>query len=424
VGKKTSLPSLEIMTRAEKLVRTVAVLVVISTFTGYAFLSFPADKNKGRVLDFSEFYAAGRMVRDGLGHRLYDLQLQAEYQWRDAAIHAFYLRPPFEALLFVPLSHLSYRTAYYAWVLISLLLLACSVLLIEREAHASRVVMQYTRGIPVDSGLILVLFLTFGPTMNCFLIGQDTMLLLLIYTLSFVLMKKGTDTAAGCVLALGLFKFHLVIPFVIVFLIRRRWRFLEGFALVGAVLVALSVGIGGLNVVRSYARVFFDPIYQQILGGFQTQYAANIRGFTYLIGSAWLPGYVIVIVIAAISGATLWITATLWSDDALEYSFAAAVIASLMTGIHLFFYDLSLLLLPAAIICGQLTRERRLLSNRTLSVTLIVLFVPPVHRLLIIHAVYALMFIPVLGLFLVTSNILSTHRGVQAKALSFHCDEK
>jgi Glycosyltransferase family 87 len=405
------------MTRAEKFVRTAAVVVVVSTFVGYAFISFPADKNStGKVLDFSEFYAAGRMVRDGLGHRLYDLRLQAQYQWRDAAIHAFYLRPPFEALLFVPLSYLSYRAAYCAWLLVSLLLLACSVLLIEGEVHVSRAVTQYTRGIPVDSGLILVLFLTFGPTMNCFLIGQDTMLLLLIYTLVFVLLKKGNEAAAGCVLALGLFKFHLVIPCAVVFLIRLRWKFLKGFALVGAALVALSVGIGGLNVFRSYARVFFDPTYQQIVGGFQTQYAANIRGFTYLVCGALFPGYVLGIIIAALSGIALWVTATRWSDDALEYSFAATVIVALITGIHMFFYDLSLLLLPAAIICGQLAREGKLLSHRALSVILIILFVPPFHRLLIIHAVYALMFIPVLGLFLVTINTLSTHRDVQAKA--------
>ena len=388
--------------------------VIISVFIGFVLLSFPVDKYRtGKVLDFSEFYAAGTMLRDGLGHRLYDLRLQAEYQWRDAAIHAFYLRPPFEALLFVPFSYLTYRAAYSVWVLISLLLLAASAILIERETHVSRALVQYTRGIPVDTGLILVLCLTFGPTMNCFLIGQDTMLLLLIYTLSFILLKSGNPFAAGCVLALGLFKYHLVIPFAIVFLIRRQWAFLKGFALVGAILVAVSVAIGGFGVFNSYPRVFFNPTYQEVIGGFQTQYAANIRGFTYLICGPLLPRYLILIIVAALSGVTLWVTARRWSDDAVEYSFAAGIIASLLTGIHLFFYDLSLLLLPVAIICAQLAREGKLLRNHALSVTLIILFVPPFHRLLIVHAVYALMFIPVFALFLITLNLLSNHCTVQ-----------
>ena len=404
------------MTRAEKFLRVSSVVVIISVFIGFVILSFPADKyRQGRVLDFSEFYAAGRMVRDGLGHRLYDLRLQAEYQWRDAAIHAFYLRPPFEALLFVPFSYLSYRAAYSVWVLISLLLLASFAILMERELHVSRALMQYTRGIPVDTGLILVLFLTFGPTMNCFLIGQDTMLLLVIYTLSFRLLRDGNQFAAGCVLALGLFKFHLVIPFAIVFLIRRQWAFLKGFTLVGAILVAVSVAVSGFGVFTSYPRVFFNPTYQEVIGGFQTQYAANIRGFTYLVGGGLLPRYLTVMIVAALSGITLWVTAKRWRDDALEYSFAAAVIASLMTGIHLFFYDLSLLLLPVAIICAQLAREGKLLRNRALAFTLIVLFVPPFHRLLIVHAIYALMFIPVLGLFLITLNLLSNHRTVETQ---------
>ena len=396
------------MTRAEKFLRVSSVVVIISVFIGFVILSFPADKYRpGRVLDFSEFYAAGRMVRDGMGHRLYDLRLQAEYQWRDAAIHAFYLRPPFEALLFVPFSYLSYRAAYSVWVLISLLLLASFAILMERELHVSRALMQYTRGIPVDTGLILVLFLTFGPTMNCFLIGQDTMLLLVIYTLSFLLLRDGNYFAAGCVLALDLFKYHLVIPFAIVFLIRRQWAFLKGFTLVGAILVAVSVAVSGFGVFHSYPRVFFNPTYQEVIGGFQTQYAANIRGFTYLVGGGLLPRYLILTIVATLSGITLWVTAKRWRDDALEYSFAAAVIASLMTGIHLFFYDLSLLLLPVAIICAQLAREGKLLRNRALPFALIILFVPPFHRLLIVHAIYALMFIPVLGLFLITLNLLS-----------------
>ncbi|MGA9392122.1 MAG: glycosyltransferase family 87 protein [Candidatus Sulfotelmatobacter sp.] len=402
------------MTRAQKSLRACTAGVIISVFIGFVLLSFPVDKYRtGRVLDFSEFYAAGTMVRDGLGHRLYDLRLQAQYQWRDAAIHAFYLRPPFEALLFVPFSYLTYRAAYSVWVLISLVFLASSAILIERQVHVSRALTQYTRGIPVDTGLILVLFLTFGPTMNCFLIGQDTMLLLLIYTLSFILLKNGNPFAAGCVLALGLFKYHLVIPFVIVFLIRRQWVFLKGFTLVGAILVAVSVAIGGFGVFNSYPQVFFNSTYQEVIGGFQPQYAANIRGFTYLICGAFLPGYLILIIVAALSGVMLWAAAKRWSDDALEYSFAAGVIASLATGIHLFFYDLSLLLLPIAIICAQLAREGKLLRNHALSVTLIILFVPPFHRLLIVHAIYALMFIPAFTLFLITLNLLSNHCTVQ-----------
>src|SRR6476646_2349133 len=99
------------------------------------------------------------MVREGMGSRLYDLGLQAQKQSLVAPIHAFYLRPPFEAILFVPLTFLEYRTAYAVWVLVSVGLLAGACFLIVRSTGVAEAVSQYTRGIVADSGLLLVIFL-------------------------------------------------------------------------------------------------------------------------------------------------------------------------------------------------------------------------------------------------------------------------
>jgi len=87
----------------ERLIRCTAVLLIVFLGIGYALFSFPANKqDTSRLLDFSEFYAAGQIVRQGLGNRLYDLRVQAEFQLQVAPVHAFYLRPPFEALLLFP----------------------------------------------------------------------------------------------------------------------------------------------------------------------------------------------------------------------------------------------------------------------------------------------------------------------------------
>jgi hypothetical protein len=396
----------------DRAVRWLAVVLVVCAFIGFVLLSFPASKeDTTKLLDFSEFYVAGQIVRQGLGNRLYDFKLQAELQLQVAPVHAFYLRPPFEAILFVPLTYLNYRAAYTTWVMLSLGLLVGASYLIESHSRVSQAITQYARGIPADFGLVLVIFLTFLPTMECFLIGQDSMLMLVVYTLVFVSLKSKRDFVAGCVLACGLFKFHLVIPFAVVFLLRRQWTFLRGFAAVGIVLMVLSIAVSGPNMVTAYPRMFFDSAYRQLMG-FQPEYAANLRGLVYLLVGRRIPAVVSGIVVAIFSGLLLWTTARNWNDERFGFCFAAALVAALLTGYHLFVYDLTLLLLPIAIVCGELARGTRLLSNTILNLVLVLFFVPTIHRELILHHIYALMCIPLIVLYVVVMRIVANSGGL------------
>jgi hypothetical protein len=395
-------------TSTERVVRITAVSLIIFLGMGYALLTFPTNKDDtSKLVDFSEFYAAGQMVRQGLGHSLYDLMLQAEFQLRVAPAHAFYLRPPFEALLFVPLTWLSYRGAYAVWTLLSLAILAGAARLIQSNTHVLEAMLQYTRGIPVDFGLLLVLFLTFEPTMDCFLIGQDSVLVLMVYTLVFFALKRGREIEAGGLLACGLFKFHLVLPFAIIFALRRRGSFLLGFAAVALVLVAVSVSVSGPAVLAVYPAMFLNTKYRMLMG-FQPEYAANIRGLVYVMTRARLP-VVSGVLVGLASAFLLWVTARIWNDNEFELCFSAAVIAALLTGYHSFVYDLSLLLLPVAIVCGELAKRKTLLSNRTLNATLILLFVPFVHRVLIGYHVYALMCVVLVALYVNVASIVTRH---------------
>jgi phosphatidylserine synthase len=338
------------------------------------------------------------MVRHGLGSRLYDLRVQAEFQLQVAPVHAFYLRPPFEALLFVPFTFLSYRAAYTAWLLLSLAVLAGVARLIQSNTNVMDALLQYTRGIPVDFGLLLIVFLTFEPVMDCFLIGQDSVLMLMVYTLVFLALKREREFEAGGLLACGLFKFHLVLPFAIIFALRRRGSFLLGFAGIALLLVAISVLACGPGVLAAYPKMFLNS-QNRALMGFQPEYASNLRGFVYLITPANMPAAIAGAVVAALSAFLLWLTAHLWNDSKFDLSFSAAVIAALLTGYHSFVYDLSLLLLPVAIVCGELAKRKALLGNLVLNSTLVVLFVQPIHHVLITRRIYALMCVPVVALF-------------------------
>jgi hypothetical protein len=103
----------------------------------------------------------------------------------------------------------------------------------------------------------------------------------------------------------------------------------------------------------------------------------------------------------------LWVTARIWKDNEFDLCFSAAVIATLLTGYHAFVYDLSLLLLPVAIVCGELAKRKILLSNLTLSSTLVVLFAQPIHYVLMTHHIYALMCLPAVVLFVSVVRIVA-----------------
>ena len=377
-------------------IRLLIVILVMSLVVDFAMLNFSAHKD---MLDFSQFYCAGQIVRQGLGRSLYDLRTQWECQSRVASVHTFYNHPPFEALLFLPFTSFSYRTAYALWTIMSLALLVSAALLIETQTKVGLAISQYTR-IRADFGLVLMIFLTFAPATTCLLIGQDSMLVIFIYTLAFILLKRGAEFQAGCVLACGLFKFQFIVPFVVIVLLRRRWSAVGGFAVIAAFLVVVSTGVSGLQAITGYPRfLFFDTAYREV-SFFQPQFTANIRGFLYLFAGRRLPGSAFVVLVAAFSALALWLAAKNWRDEQFGLSFSAAVIATLLASYHLYNYDLTLLLLPIAIVCGELAQGGRLLSGPVpLTGALVVLFIPPLHSMLVQRSAYALMSIPVLVLF-------------------------
>ena len=374
--------------------------LVFAIIFGAAVFSSPAEKSED-VRDFSEFYCAAQMVAAGLGQSLYDIGLQAEFISRVAAVHTFYNHPPFETLIFVPFTFFNYQLAYALWTLFSIGLMVIAAWLIESRSKVSLALFHYTR-IPADLGLVLVIFLTFAPATTSLLTGQDSMLMLLIYTLVFVLLKRKAPFTGGCVLALGLFKFQLILPFALVLLARRKWSFLTGFTIAGGALVLLSTAVSGFQVLGTYPKfLLFDKTYQRF-AGFQPEFMPNVRGIISLLFGRWMASSLVVLVVAALSLLILGLAARRWRDDQFDLSFSSAVLATLLTSYHLYNYDVTLLLLPMAVSCGELARQKRLLmSPRLLAVAMIVVLIPPLHRVLIQYSIYALIFVPLSVLLLI-----------------------
>jgi hypothetical protein len=393
--------------KREKFIRAFAVLAVLGMVAGMAIVHFPTNKSDvASAIDFSEFYCAAQIVRQGLGHDLYNAVTQAAFEYKVAALHVFFNHPPFETLVYLPFTYFSYRTAYILWVLVSLGLLAASTRLICKHTAVVQAVSQYVR-MPADFGLVLALFATFSPVTTCLMLGQNSVLTFLIYTLVFVFLTRGSQFAAGCMLACGLYKFQLILPFLLILVLRRKWPAIKGFVLIASFLLLASVAISGVHVLVAYPYfLFFDPVFRKF-AGFAPQFMPNLNGLVYLGAHTLNSKFVFAGTLTVCTVATLVLTAKHWSDQYLNLSFAASLLGTMLCSYHLYNYDLTLLLLPIAIVGGELAVRGQLLGSRMFTFLLIVLFIPPLHFSLALHETYGLMAVPILLLWVNSVELLA-----------------
>jgi hypothetical protein len=210
------------------------------------------------------------------------------------------------------------------------------------------------------------LFLTlaafaFVPITRAILQGQDSLLLLLLLVTAFCALEKGNDPAAGAALAAGLFKFHLVLPLVLLLVLSRqfraseqsqvrniRWRILIGFVPVAALLGAISVLMVGWTGAKSYVT-FVLHVESAGAGGALVANMPNLRGIiTTLAG----PSHDALIPPITIAGSAIVLVLAAWRirmQSSTRCVFALATAIAILVSYHTLTYDLSLLL-PAVLI--------------------------------------------------------------------------
>ena len=378
-----------------------------------ALVAFAATRSLSSLqgTDFPDFYCAARLLAAGHGHQLYDPGLQRQYQARyTGRVGTLYIHPPFEAVLYLAIAWLPLHYACLLWSLLNLVFLGIAGRRLAREM------------LPWDWRLLLAASLTFAPTLLCFLQGQDSLLLLLLIVLAFTALRSGRGFAAGCWLGLGLFKFQLALPLALVLVVTQtrnvRTGLLKGFGLVALALAGLSATISGWSVFLIYPK-FLLHLKAQPFAGVVPQAMANFRGLTYLlVRSEQSPGAVIALLIPC--AAALTMTLKGWKEtgrnqagsnnnkinnkkEGFDLAFANTVLFALLVSYHLNPHDLSLLLLPIALLLhSEFTQAPgiRSFANWMTLGLLGILFLPPLHLWTLRTGVYALVSIPLLALFL------------------------
>jgi hypothetical protein len=301
----------------------ICVLVVIICYRGF----------DPKLTDFRMFYAAAEMIRYGAAHKLYDLAEQHAFQARFAGkIGLIFDYPAATALLYVPGARFSMQVAYLVWTIMSVVALLSSSFLINAALGLFR-----------HPTILFVISLLFIPVWLNFMQGQIVLILVFAYSLSLYLLVKGREFEAGCALALGLVKFHLVLPFIFVLLLRKRWRSIVGFT-------GCSVGFAVLCIVTAGWRSLLD--YAGLLlklpslpnTGMHLNAMANLHGLFVGLFHREPP----IIGAVVVSVALLIWSRTFWAD--VELGFATTMVVTVLVSYHLNPHDLCLLLIPIAVL--------------------------------------------------------------------------
>jgi hypothetical protein len=312
------------------------------------------NPNHPGTQDFSIFYTGSRIVMSGLSSHLYDLSVQAHYQTPPYQSQPLpFDHPAYELILFMPLALLSFTSAFWSWITLNIVLVAL----------AAKLLSAHLPNFPPPTALWVFAAATASfPLIWSLCQGQDSILLLIVFVFVFINLKAKRDLIAGVVLAAGLFKFTLVIPFVFAFLFMRRWRFLAGFLAGSALTVGISVWITGIAGARQYIELLSLLSGHPAVGYINLFLMPNVRGFLLTMVTGHGMRRQDFEIFAGIMSVLLLIVPLLTSSSAkqlerLDFWFALNMTVAVLVSPHLYWHDLTILLLPLLLAANALAKS-------------------------------------------------------------------
>ncbi len=357
--------------------------------------------------DFRQLYTAGYIVRSGHAGELYAYDAQKAFQ--DTLISREQIALPFnhlayEALLFVPFSLLSWRKAYFAFLALQLALLAMSFRLLRPGMDNLAKVYRW---------LPPAMFWVFLPVAATLMQGQDSIVLLTLLSGAAASLDRGREFTAGVLVGLGLFKFQIVIPIGLLFLVWRRWHFTAGFACSAATVGTISLRLVGLAQAKVYVQslvsmsVGLASRLDQFRYGISPIAMPNLRGLIFgLANTRFSPLWLQAATIAASVFLFLWVAVSGPKKQRGVDALLVAITTSAVVSYHFLFHDMSILLIPVAVTLNQFiaaeAKEDR--DGRLLARVSALMFVAPICESFIPFHFY-LVSLPLLALlFLLTQH--------------------
>jgi len=294
--------------------------------------------------DFFSFYSGARLYVLKGGSAVYDLALQKQFELQvvhqapDRFVVLPYFHPPYYTLLIAPLAFLDYRAAYYAMAAVNVVLVAALVVLLVRGSERIR-----GRAALVAAALISGFFPLFVTVLQ----GQSDLVVLVPLAAAYTAWTRGRLGWAGIFSGLALAKPQLLLLVPVLFVARRAWRALAGFAAVIAALGVVSIAGFGFGPVLAYV----NAVGRWAIGGslptsgqivYTDTAVYSLRNVLEAVPGGG-KGVALAVLILLLALVALSLS---WRPDKPRLDFALAIAASLVLSPHQNIHDLALLVIP------------------------------------------------------------------------------
>jgi len=165
-----------------------------------------------------------------------------------------YIYPPIVAQVFLPLTHLDYKTFSAVILLGNVILSFAVVALIYFLLNLS----SRTTWLPLFYLFALLLFNV--PLMRNLRVGQLNLVIFALILLSLYLDKKNRMFPASFFLMIAVFIKIFPALFILFYVLQKRWKYLWYSVISGAVLFSISVLVSGLSYWAGFVKLLFNSM--------------------------------------------------------------------------------------------------------------------------------------------------------------------
>ena len=322
------------------------ILWIVAAVVGFTGASDRGIAGPLKGADFVQFYTLGHLASSQRVASMYDGALlhEAQVELIPESAPEIYppVYPPQAAVLFAPVSGLSYQSALLIWCLITI----AGYGLIVWSAWK-----PVTALLP-DRTFVFAAAAAFAPFWSLVLHGQITIVLLAAFWAGWLALEQRRHWLAGLAFGLLALKPQFGIPLAAVVLVCGEWAMLAG-AVSSVVaqggVVWLALGTGAFTAFAE--SIPMTLAYADLLEA-KPFLSHSLRAVTRLTPN-WigLPAW------TALSVMVLWSTVRVWKSHApVRVRLGTVILASALVNPHLIIYDLTVLALPL-LWCGAYLQE-------------------------------------------------------------------
>lgn len=355
--------------RSILIVCSVVLIVAINATLYVAMQNFQSRKP-----DFAYLYQAGRAII----HERFPGILETFPSLKgpdfaatasDGLLPQDKLHPPYELAIYFCLALMKFRVAYPFWWGSNLVLLG----------FAAYLLWGYVPNLQDKYPYFLILIATFFPVFVALAQGQTSILLLVFLALCHDSLQKQREFRAGFLLAMGMFKFLVVVPVAVLLILEKRWKSLAGFATGCFALLLLSCALVGLDGVVSWVRLIagYGKAAPEKAG--TVSIMPNLRGLIEACGTLIAPSVILTVLTLVLSLCLfLWVDGRILQCRDSSLRFSLQVLLAVMISYHLYPHDASVLILPLAILLNHsLNKEVELKFRRAVVILVTIIYLTP-----------------------------------------------